>query len=223
MVRLSTLKQKFYSTTQAAHVLNVTCATVRNLAKRGELASSRDRRGCFVITAEAIIDYAQRKKILIDDRRQDIVFISAKAPGYEGSKDLEAQRHIVNNYVATRQTKELVEIVDYRDKPDIQRAGLQQLIELIIQQKVNKIFVLDETFISIKNIHGIRVLLGKYGGCIERVPAEHCGYLGLFELDSEGRIRCSITGSKSEVFCENALAGALERLYNVAGRLASGI
>lgn len=145
MIRQSDLTHDIYRIGQVADLLGVSITTIHYLMKDGELnfytlPNSKHRR----IKKEHLIEYLTKKDMFLDDTekdRQDIIYVRVSTHQQKTRGDLERQQQTVTNYVIDKNPKNLQVISDVASGLNDNRKGLNQLIQLILDNKVDRIFI----------------------------------------------------------------------------------
>lgn len=136
------LSKPFYKPGQIAKLLNVTPKTINNYCDKNILAAITDpetnRRS---ITAESLLAFLQDKNMVSpDDERSDAIY--ARVSTTKQKDDLERQINHLKIFAVDHNPKNLIVKSDIGSSLNDNRKELNQLINLVQNDKINRIFIM---------------------------------------------------------------------------------
>lgn len=136
------LSKPFYKPGQIAKLLNVTPKTISNYCDKNILVAITDpetnRRS---ITAESLLTFLQNKNMVSqDDERSDAIY--ARVSTKKQKDDLERQINHLKIFAVDHNPKNLVVKSDIASGLNDNRKELSQLIDLVQNNKINRIFIM---------------------------------------------------------------------------------
>lgn len=136
------LSKPFYKPGQIAKLLNVTPKTISNYCDKNILAAITDpetnRRS---ITAESLLAFLQDKNMVsLDDERSDAIY--ARVSTSKQKDDLEQQINYLKIFAVDHNPKNLIVKSDIGSGLNDNRKELNQLINLVQNNKINRIFIM---------------------------------------------------------------------------------
>lgn len=143
MIRHSQLKKDKYRAGEVADLLGLSSMTIKNYMSDGKieyvrLPTSNHRR----ITKEQLIKYLKENDFYLDDRelnKHDVIY--ARVSSHSQKNDLERQKQKLINYMIDKDSVNLQIIEDVGSGLNDNRKGMNKLIKLILEGKVNRIFI----------------------------------------------------------------------------------
>ncbi len=136
------LSKPFYKPGQIAKMLNVTPKTISNYCDKKILVAITDpetnRRS---ITAESLLTFLQDKNMVSqDDERSDAIY--ARVSTQKQKDDLERQINYLKIFAVDHNPKNLIVKSDIGSGLSDNRKELNQLINLVQSDKINRIFIM---------------------------------------------------------------------------------
>ena len=136
------LSKPFYKPGQIAKMLNVTPKTISNYCDKNILVAITDpetnRRS---IAAESLLAFLQDKNMVsYDDERSDAIY--ARVPTRKQKDELERQINHLKIFAVDHNPKNLIVKSDIGSGLNDNRKKLNQLISLVQNDKINRIFIM---------------------------------------------------------------------------------
>ena len=136
------LSKPFYKPGQIAKLLNVTPKTISNYCDKNILVAITDpetnRRS---ITAESLLAFLQDKNMVsLDDERSDVIY--ARVPTGKQKDDLARQINHLKIFAVDHNPKNLIVKSDIGSGLNDNRKELNQLLNLVQNDKINRIFIM---------------------------------------------------------------------------------
>lgn len=143
MIKHSQLTKDRYRAGEVADLLGLSSMTIKNYMTDGKieyvrLPTSNHRR----ITKEQLIKYLKENGNYLDDRelnKHDIIY--ARVSSHSQKDDLERQKQELINYMIDKNPINLQIIEDIGSGLNDNRKGLNKLIKLILEGKVNRVII----------------------------------------------------------------------------------
>jgi len=143
MIKESELKKNKYMPKEVAELLGYSASTIKRFLEEGKidyitLPTSNHRR----ITKEQLIKYLKENGNYLDDRelnKHDIIY--ARVSSHSQKDDLERQKQELINYMIDKNPINLQIIEDIGSGLNDNRKGLNKLIKLILEGKVNRVII----------------------------------------------------------------------------------
>lgn len=136
------LSKPFYKPGQIAKMLNVTPKTISNYCNKRILTAITDpKTNMRSITAESLLSFLQDKNMVSqDDERSDAIY--ARVSTRKQKDDLERQINHLKIFAVDYNPKNLIVKSDIGSGLNDNRKELNQLINLVQSDKINRIFIM---------------------------------------------------------------------------------
>lgn len=136
------LNKPFYKPGQIAKMLNVTPKTISNYCDKKLLTAIVDpKTNMRSITAESLLTFLQDKNMVSqDDERSDAIY--ARVSTAKQKDDLEQQINHLKVFAVDHNPKNLIVKSDIGSGLNDNRKELNQLINLVQNDKINRIFIM---------------------------------------------------------------------------------
>lgn len=158
MYRESDFKKAYYKTGEVAGILNVTTKTVQNYDRNGTLRfirSSTDRR---MLSRENLIEYLKSIDMIEADERQDVIY--ACADGKDAAKEMD--RQVLNVVTNVAELRNQVIIRDEGKSSDDDRPGFNQLLEMVKNRQVRRVYISEKRILSEFGYKALCVMFNGY-------------------------------------------------------------
>lgn len=136
------LSKPFYKPGQIAKLLNVTPKTISNYCDKGILVAITDpKTNMRSITAESLLNFLQDKNMVaLDDERSDAIY--ARVSTVKQKDDLKRQIDHLKIFAVDHNPKNLIVKSDIGSGLNDNRKELNQLLNLVQNDKINRIFIM---------------------------------------------------------------------------------
>ena len=148
MIYKSELTKELYKPKEVAHYLGITPRTLFNWGNRNLIAYNETKIEGVVsqrlYPREALITKLDEMGMLYDDtmaQRQDVVYARVSTHKQKTRGDLDRQEEALKLYAVNQNPVNLISITDVASGLNDNRKGLMKLIDLIQNDKVNRVFV----------------------------------------------------------------------------------
>lgn len=169
------LKKSTYKTGELAKLLGITIPTVIRYCETGYIpyhtTETRHRR----ILATDVCDYLEKQNMLFDDEettKSDVIYARISTHKQVNRGDLDRQVEIVKLFAINENVQNLIVKTDIGSGLDDNRRGLLELIDMIQQGKVNRVFVLYKDRLTRVGYHYLEKICKFHGVSIVVVSNE---------------------------------------------------
>lgn len=145
MYKLSEFKKEIYKPGEVAKILNITYQSIKNYDKFGKLEIKRSNTNRRIILKDDLLEYLRSKGLLDEtqennDKEKYNVIYARVSSQYQKSKgDLDRQVMFLLDNLPD--LKNLMILKEVGSGLNAKRSKLQQLLKLILENKVNKIYI----------------------------------------------------------------------------------
>lgn len=173
MYKSSDFTKPLYKTKDIMKILGVSYATIKNYDKNGKLKFNRTETGRRVVFREDLLEYLDNAGMLYKDMdfdKRDVIYARVSSSEQKAKGDLD------------RQVTFLLENVDDLYKPIVlkeagsglndKRPKIQELIRLVLDGKVNRVFVTYKDRLTRFGYHYLETIFSYHGVSITVVKDE---------------------------------------------------
>ena len=173
MYKSSDFTKPLYKTKDIMKILGVSYATIKNYDKNGKLKFNRTETGRRVVFREDLLEYLDNAGILYKDMdfdKRDVIYARVSSSEQKAKGDLD------------RQVTFLLENVDDLYKPIVlkeagsglndKRPKIQELIRLVLDGKVNRVFVTYKDRLTRFGYHYLETIFSYHGVSITVIKDE---------------------------------------------------
>ena len=163
MINKNELNKRYYSTGEVAKLLGVVPMTIMRWDKKGKIKFSRTDTNRRVISREDLIDFLKQQHIYLDlpdNNKMDIVYARVST------------REQVENGDLDRQVLSIIEQVPNLNNPlilkeqgsglNLNRKNINKMLDLVMEDKVNRIFITYKERLSIFGYETIEKICKKH-------------------------------------------------------------
>lgn len=142
MVNIHTLDKDFYRSGEVAKLIGVATRTVQSYCIQGKMEDYM-RNNRRLIPRDSLIKYLRENNLLdeTDINRKDIIYARVSTHKQKNRGDLERQIQYIKDYVLYQNPKDLKIITDVSSGLNDNRKGLTKILDLVLDNKVDRIFV----------------------------------------------------------------------------------
>lgn len=144
MILKSKLNKDFYKPGEVAGFLNVKTRTIQNYCRQGILPERITETGRRLIPHEGLVEYLETNKLIYDDTqtdKKDILYARVSTNRQKQRGDLDRQVEKLKLYIVDKTLQNLEVITDVASGLNDNRKGMTQLIDLILEGKVNRLII----------------------------------------------------------------------------------
>jgi predicted site-specific integrase-resolvase len=173
LYKSSDFTKPLYKTKDIMKILGVSYATIKNYDKNGKLKFNRTETGRRVVFREDLLEYLDNAGMLYKDMdfdKRDVIYARVSSSEQKAKGDLD------------RQVTFLLENVDDLYKPIVlkeadsglndKRPKIQELIRLVLDGKVNRVFVIYKDRLTRFGYHYLETIFSYHGVSITVVKDE---------------------------------------------------
>lgn len=139
------IKKEMYYPKDIANMLGITTRTVANYADKGLINAYKTESGQRRITGESLCQFLQAKGLLVDDTMQnknDYIYARVSTHKQKDSGDLDRQINHIKLYAINHNPQNIQTLSDVGSGLNDNRKNLNKLLQLVQQDKVNRIFIM---------------------------------------------------------------------------------
>ena len=142
MVKLSELTKANYHSGDVAKMIGVSQKTIQNYCNRGDIQFTQINSTNRLISKSEVIRFLQSKYLLImDNDKKDVIYVRVSTHKQKNRGDLDRQINTIEKYVIYNNPKDLTVIKDVGSGLNDNRKGILQLINMIQNDEVSRIFI----------------------------------------------------------------------------------
>lgn len=163
------INKNYYKTGEVANLFQVSTKTIQKWDNKGVLKFERSPTNRRVLPKETLIEYLKSKNMFYEDEtlsKRDVIYARVSTYGQQKQGDLDRQV----DYILSNRTdlKNVLILKEVRSSLDSKRKKLLKLIDMILNDKVNRIFITHkdrltrfgfEYIESICNHHNVEIIV----------------------------------------------------------------
>lgn len=163
------INKNYYTTGEVANLFQVSTKTIQKWDNKGVLKFERSPTNRRVLPKETLIEYLKSKNMFYEDEtlsKRDVIY--ARVSNYMQQKQGDLDRQV--DYILSNRTdlKNVLILKEVRSSLDSKRKKLLKLIDMILNDKVNRIFITHkdrltrfgfEYIESICNHHNVEIIV----------------------------------------------------------------
>lgn len=168
MYKDSELTQSTYKLNQVAKMLSVTPTTLRNWEKVGKVKFDRTPTNIRFLPRNKLIDLLEEQGLYYNDsnsQRKDVIYARVSSPEQKKHGDLDRQVHFL--VTETKDLQNVVVLSDVGSSSDDKRKKLQQLIKMVMNDEVKRVFITDSDKLAQEGFHYLETVFN--AKCVEIV------------------------------------------------------
>lgn len=145
MVKVSDLKKDIYKPGDIAKMLGLTTRTIQVYCNKGFLICGTSATGRRYIEKDNLISFLREKDLLIDDidnNKYDIVYARVSTNKQKDRGDLDRQKDKIILSSIDKNLTNIKIITEVGSGLNDNRKGLSQMLDMVMDNKVNRIFIL---------------------------------------------------------------------------------
>lgn len=179
MYKDSELTQSTYKLNQVAKMLSVTPTTLRNWEKVGKVKFDRTPTNIRFLPRTKLIDLLDQQGLYYNDKtiqRKDVIYARVSSHDQKSQGDLDRQVHFLVTEVKDLQN--VVVLSEVGSGLNDKRKKLQQLLKMVMNAEVNRVFVTDRDKLALEGLHYLETVFSANGVEIVEVKqgTENCLY-----------------------------------------------
>lgn len=145
MYKDSELTQATYKLNQVAKMLNVTPTTLRNWEKVGKVKFDRTPTNIRFLPRNKLIDLLEVQGLYYDDsntQQKDVIY--ARVSSHDQKKQGDLDRQVSFLVTEVKDLQNVIVLSEVGSGLNDKRKKLQQLIKMVMNDEVNKVFITDK-------------------------------------------------------------------------------
>lgn len=169
------LKKSSYKTGEVAKMLGLTIPTIIRYCETGHIPYYKTDTGHRRILATDVCDYLEKHHMLLDDKnstKSDVIYARVSTHKQANRGDLDRQVEKVKLFAINQNVQNLIVKTDIGSGLNDNRKGLLSLIDMIQQDKVNRVFVLYKDRLTRFGYHYLEKICEFHGVSIVVVSNE---------------------------------------------------
>lgn len=173
MYKDSELTQATYKLNQVAKMLNVTPTTLRNWEKVGKVKFDRTPTNIRFIPRNTLIDLLDEQGLYYNDsnnQQKDVIY--ARVSSHDQKKQGVLDRQVSFLVTEIKDLQNVVVLSEVGSGVDDKRKKLQQLIKMVMNGEVNRVFVVDKDKLAQEGFHYLETVFKAKGVEIIEVKQE---------------------------------------------------
>lgn len=142
MIKLSSLTKDYYKPKEVCDMLNISIYTLYNREKQGLIKVDKTDSNRRIYSKDTVIALLSKYSLLYeDDDRYDVIYARVSTYNQKQRGDLQRQIDMLSSYAVTQNPKNLQIITDIGSGLNDNRKGFKKLIQKILNNEVNRIFI----------------------------------------------------------------------------------
>ena len=165
MYKSSDFTKSVYKTREVMEILNISYSTVKVYDKEGKLPISRTDTGRRIVFRDDLLDYLDAKGLLYRDdedaAKHDVIYARISDDSQKQDDDLDRQvMFLIENVKDLHNPVILKEVGAGLDD---KRKKIQELIDMVLDKKVSRIFVTDKDRLAEIGFHYLETMFKHEG------------------------------------------------------------
>lgn len=142
MININQLNKELYKPKEVCQLLGVSLRTVQNMTQDGRLDVVWSKTGRRYIPKQSLIEHLRSIGYLVEqDERMDVIYARVSTHKQKARGDLQRQIEQIQSFAISKNPKNLKTITDVGSGLNDSRAGLLNLIKLIQDDQVDRVFI----------------------------------------------------------------------------------
>lgn len=163
MIRLSQLNKTIYRPKEISDMLGISLRNFQKHMSDGKVDTYALKSGHRRITKESLIKYLKNQDLLIQDNDKiDVIYARVSTYKQKACGDLDRQIQHINNEIVTLSPKELKYFSDVGSGLNDNRKSLMAMMSLVMDNKVDRIFVLYKDRLTRFGFNYLKMICDKY-------------------------------------------------------------
>ena len=174
MILRSKLNKKFYKPKEIAILLGLNSRTIQNYCRKGIIKDQKLPSGKRIIQHEDFIAFLESKNLIYDDinERMDIIYCRVSTNKQKNNGDLNRQKEKIINNIVYKNPNNLKIFTEVGSGLNDNRKQLNKIIDLVSENKVNRIFVLYKDRLTRFGFNYLEKFFNKHNTKVEVISDE---------------------------------------------------
>ena len=163
LYKSSDFSKSLYKTKDIMQILNISYPTVKNYDKNGKLKFNRTESGRRVVFREDLLDYLDSIGMLyrdMNEEKRDVLYARVSSNEQKAKGDLDRQVAFLIEHV--HDLYKPIVLKEVGSGFDDERFCVQELMKLVMDNKVRRVFVVDEARLAKCGYHYLKMMFSYY-------------------------------------------------------------
>ena len=173
MIKISELTKEYYRPGELAEMTGRTVRTIQNYCIDGRIKCKITEKGRRMIARDEMIRHLRKcKMISMEEERMDIAYARVSTSVQKKRGDLDRQAEYIIKEIVTKNPKNLKIFKEVGSGMNDERRELSKVLNLVMEKKVDRIFILYKDRLTRFAFHYIEQMCKKFGTRIEVISNE---------------------------------------------------
>ena len=173
MIKISELTKEYYRPGELAEMTGRSVRTIQNYCIDGRIKCKITEKGRRMIARDEMIKHLMNcKMISMEEEKMDIAYARVSTSVQNKRGDLDRQAEYIIKEIVTRNPKNLKIFKEVGSGVNDERRELSKVLNLVIEKKVDRIFILYRDRLTRFGFHYIEQICRKFGTRIEVISDE---------------------------------------------------
>lgn len=173
MIYLNQLNKEIYRPKEVSDMIGMSLRNFQKHMSENKIDTYSLASGHRRITKDALIEYLKGLDLLVEtDNRIDVVYTRVSTFSQKERGDLDRQVQYINNKVASKNPKNLRYFSDVASGLNDNRKSLNKLLDLVMDDKVDRIFVLYKDRLTRFGYNYLKLICDKHNTDIVILSSE---------------------------------------------------
>lgn len=173
MIKISELTKEYYRPGELAEMTGRSVRTIQNYCIDGRIKCKITEKGRRMIARDEMIRHLRKcKMISMEEERMDVAYARVSTSVQKKRGDLDRQVEYIIKEVVTRNPKKLKIFKEVGSGMNDERKELSKVLNLVMEKKVDRIFILYKDRLTRFGFHYIEQMCKKFGTRIEVISNE---------------------------------------------------
>ena len=173
MIKISELTKEYYRPGELAEMTGRSVRTIQNYCIDGRIKCKITEKGRRMIARDEMIRHLRKcKMISMKEERMDIAYARVSTSVQKKRGDLDRQAEYIIKEIVTKNPKNLKIFKEVGSGMNDERRELSKVLNLVMEKKVDRIFILYKDRLTRFAFHYIEQMCKKFGTRIEVISNE---------------------------------------------------
>ena len=173
MIKISELTKEYYRPGELAEMTGRSVRTIQNYCIDGRIKCKITEKGRRMIARDEMIKHLRKcKMISTEEERIDVAYARVSTSVQKKRGDLDRQAEYIIKEIVTRNPKNLKIFKEVGSGMNDERKELLKILNLVMEKKVDRIFILYRDRLTRFGFHYIEQICKKFGTRIEVISDE---------------------------------------------------
>ena len=173
MIKISELTKEYYRPGELAEMTGRTVRTIQNYCIDGRIKCKITEKGRRMIARDEMIKHLRKCRMISrEEARIDIAYVRVSTTVQKKRGELDRQTEYIIKEIVTRNPKNLKIFREVGSGMNDDRRELSKILNLVMEKKVDRIFILYRDRLTRFGFHYIEQICRKFGTRIEVISDE---------------------------------------------------